>query len=234
MSLILDALRKLEREKDPRAPGVLVVGSVPWGETSRARRVVFVGLAAAALALAVGVGWLLRATPAPPSAEAPPPATTPTLAVQPAPTPVPQPAAPPLAWAPQATLPPAPPIRISRPAPTRDAVSPKAAPETARDEDVASGPVAADAPTAVEPAAQPPPERIEVAPAATEADPSVPAPAPDGLRLNAISKRDGRSVALINDRLVFEGDSFDGVRVIRIGEAEVEVEVEGERRVLRF
>jgi hypothetical protein len=233
MSLILDALRKLEREKDPRAPGVLVVGSVPWGETSRTRRVVFAGLAAAAMALAVGVGWLLRATPAP-RATPVPPVTTPTLAVQPAPTPMPQPAAPPLAWAPQATLPPAPPIRISRPAPTRDAVSPKAAPETARDEDVASEPVAADAPTAVEPAAQPPPGRIEVAPAATEADPSVPAPAPDGLRLNAISKRDGRSVALINDRLVFEGDSFDGVRVIRIGEAEVEVEVKGERRVLRF
>jgi len=33
---------------------------------------------------------------------------------------------------------------------------------------------------------------------------------------------------------VFEGDSFEGVRVIRIGEAEVEVEVRGERRVLRF
>ena len=41
-------------------------------------------------------------------------------------------------------------------------------------------------------------------------------------------------MALINERLVFEGDSFDGVRVLRIGEAEVEVEVHGTRRVLRF
>ncbi len=41
-------------------------------------------------------------------------------------------------------------------------------------------------------------------------------------------------MALINDRLVFEGDSFDGVRVIRIGDAEVEVEVKGQRRLLRF
>jgi hypothetical protein len=41
-------------------------------------------------------------------------------------------------------------------------------------------------------------------------------------------------VALVNDRLVFEGDSFDGVRIVRIGEAEVEVEVRGQRRVLRF
>ncbi|MFI4942881.1 MAG: hypothetical protein ACHP85_06440, partial [Burkholderiales bacterium] len=56
----------------------------------------------------------------------------------------------------------------------------------------------------------------------------------DELRLSAISRRDGKPVALINDRLVFEGDSFDGVRVIRIGEAEVEVEVKGQRRVLRF
>jgi hypothetical protein len=54
------------------------------------------------------------------------------------------------------------------------------------------------------------------------------------LRLNAISQRDGRPVALINDRLLFEGDSFDGVKVLRIGEAEVEVEVHGKRRVLRF
>jgi hypothetical protein len=54
------------------------------------------------------------------------------------------------------------------------------------------------------------------------------------LRLNAISQRDGRPVALINDRLLFEGDSFDGVKVLRIGDAEVEVEVHGKRRVLRF
>ena len=36
------------------------------------------------------------------------------------------------------------------------------------------------------------------------------------------------------DGRVFEGDSFDGVKVLRIGEAEVEVEVRGQRRVLRF
>ena len=51
---------------------------------------------------------------------------------------------------------------------------------------------------------------------------------------DAITLRDGRPVALVNDRLVFEGDSFDGVRILRIGEAEVEVEVRGQRRVLRF
>jgi hypothetical protein len=61
-----------------------------------------------------------------------------------------------------------------------------------------------------------------------------PASGPDDLQLNAISQRDGRPVALINDHLVFEGDSFDGVRILRIGETEVEVEVRGKRRVLRF
>jgi hypothetical protein len=70
---------------------------------------------------------------------------------------------------------------------------------------------------------------------ATSPSPSrVEAPAPDDLHLNAISQRDGRPVALINDRLLFEGDSFDGVKILRIGETEVEVEVRGKRRVLRF
>jgi len=54
------------------------------------------------------------------------------------------------------------------------------------------------------------------------------------LRLAAISERDGQPVALVNDRLVREGDSFDGVLIVRIGEAEVEVEFRGVRHVLRF
>jgi hypothetical protein len=54
------------------------------------------------------------------------------------------------------------------------------------------------------------------------------------LRLNAISKQDDRPVAILNDRLVREGDVFDGIKVIRIGEMEVEVEVAGQRRILTF
>jgi hypothetical protein len=41
-------------------------------------------------------------------------------------------------------------------------------------------------------------------------------------------------VAILNDRLVREGDLFDGIRVVRIGETEVEVEVNGQRRLVRF
>jgi len=54
------------------------------------------------------------------------------------------------------------------------------------------------------------------------------------LRLTAISVRDGQAVAIVNDRLVREGDSFDGVRIVRIGDAQVEVEFRGRRHVLRF
>jgi hypothetical protein len=94
----------------------------------------------------------------------------------------------------------------------------------------------------------PPPRRLEVpthaspepatgaAPGAEDAPPPAgePRTPPDDIRLSAISEKDGRPVALINDHLVFEGDSVDGVKILRIGEAEVEVEVRGRRRVLRF
>jgi hypothetical protein len=205
VSLILDALRKLEREKGAHEPGVLVVGSVPWGERSRTRRLLLGAGAGLALALAVLAGWLMRSTPTPVAASVAP---TPVLAT-------PSPAA----LAPEELAPPAPPLRLShppvveRPAPAPDRA---AAAEEQKPEVVAPTP--------------------SVAPPAPSAAPgAAPSPTvPDDLRLSAISRRDGKPVALINDRLVFEGDSFDGVRVIHIGEAEVEVEVKGQRRVLRF
>ena len=216
MSLILDALRKLERERDANEPpGVLVVGSVPWGETSRARRLVLVAGAVAVLALAMLAGWLLRPVPKAPAAAAP--------SAQPA---VQAPATPPPTLAP-ATLPAAvvpaeptaPPIRLSRPVPTPQprVLQPSTTPSTGQE--AASAPAASAEPEAA------------AAPAGQAARPAAPA---DDLRLTAISKRDGRPVALINDRLVFEGDSFDGITVIRIGDAEVEVEVKGQRKVIRF
>jgi hypothetical protein len=71
------------------------------------------------------------------------------------------------------------------------------------------------------------------APAAPAAAP-VPAAAPRDLRLEAISARDGVPVAVINQKVVREGDSVDGARVLRIGALEVEVDVDGARRTLRF
>jgi len=193
VSLILDALKKLEHEKDAREPGVLVVGSVPWGERRRSR--LPLALAATALvALAFAGWWWLRPTPHPTAAGPAP--------VSPAPTSSPLVAGTPTAPPPPPTL--APSSTASAPPARRPAV-----------------PMLDETPG--------PPARPEGAAAAAGTR-----TAPDDLRLNAITRRDGRPVALVNDRLVFEGDSFDGVRILRIGEAEVEVEVRGQRRILRF
>ena len=203
MSLILDALKKLEHDKNAREPGVLVVGSVPWGERRRSR-LPLAFAAAALVALAFAGWWWLRSTPHPTAAAPIPAAPIPAalVPVVPAPTPSPMVAVAPTAPPPAVTLTPS--STAPAPPPRRPAV-----------------------PTLVEPPGPP-------APAAGAATTGEARPAPDDLRLNAITRRDGRPVALVNDRLVFEGDSFDGVKVLRIGEAEVEVEVRGQRRVLRF
>ena len=192
MSLILDALKKLEGEKNVREPGVLVVGSVPWGGGRRSRLPLALA-AAALLALAFAGWWWLHPTPRP-AAAAP-------ASASPAPTPSPG-----VAGTPTALTPP------ERLAPSSTASAPPARQLAVPTLDETAGP----------------PAPTHGAPAAGTR------PAPDDLRLNAITRRDGRPVALVNDRLVFEGDSFDGVRILRIGEAEVEVEVHGQRRVLRF
>ncbi|PYQ13534.1 MAG: hypothetical protein DMF80_14770 [Acidobacteria bacterium] len=64
--------------------------------------------------------------------------------------------------------------------------------------------------------------------AADKADPA------SSLQLQAISERDGKPVAILSSRLVHEGDHFDGITVVRIGADEVEIEVQGRRRTLRF
>ena len=228
MSLILDALRKLEREKAAREPGVLVVGSVPWGGTSRTRHLRLAVGATAVLASGVLAGWLLRPG-APHPATATLPAAAP-LPSKPRPSPTSLPPAPVATAAARYELPAAPPVRLSRPLPAAPARVDSAT--SAASDPAPAAPTPEPAPASL-PAASPA-ESISVAPGAAGAGEAAPVAAPDELRLTAISQRDGKPVALINDRLVFEGDSFDGVRVLRIGETEVEVEVRGQRRVLRF
>jgi hypothetical protein len=93
---------------------------------------------------------------------------------------------------------------------------------------VAAQPAVADPRPAAVPFAPPRPR-----PAARPA--AAPAPAADEpLELQAISERDGKPVAVLSGRVVGEGDSFDQVRVLRIGPSEVEVEVRGQRRLLKF
>lgn len=204
MSLILDALKKLEREKGAGDPGVVVVGSVPWGERDRSRRPRRLALAGmGVLALAALGGLLLRPGAAPPGAPSASAGAPPTPAAA-GPPPTPRPVA---RATPQTAPAPAPSLRPTLPAPATEATLVGEPP----------GATAADTLAPAAPAAPPP---------ATPAHPP--------LRLSAISVQDGRPVAIIDDRLVREGDRFDGVLVLRIGEAEVEVEVAGRRETLRF
>jgi hypothetical protein len=52
------------------------------------------------------------------------------------------------------------------------------------------------------------------------------------LVLQGTSVLDGRPVAVVSDRRVFEGDIIEGAVVITIGERSVELEFEGQRFTL--
>ena len=60
MSLILDALKKLERDKSAPDPGVVVVGSLPWHGVKPARsglRLLAAGVLLGVIALAAALAW---------------------------------------------------------------------------------------------------------------------------------------------------------------------------------
>ena len=210
MSLILDALRKLERDKERPDPGVVVVGSIPWTGLRPPRRApLAAGLLAGLVVACVAAVWLTRRTPAPAA-----------VAPLPAPTSLTSTAAAVAAASPQA-------IRSAA------SSAPSSAPSSPPSSTPSSTPPAR---------LEPPPvaRRLELLPtAATAAATSArsqpaPAPRPGPLQLMAISERDGQPIAIISDHLVHEGDSFDGIRILRIGQTEVEIEERGQRRVLRF
>jgi hypothetical protein len=186
LSLILEALKKLDREKKAPERGFLVVGAVPWPAARQRRWLspLFVAAAGAALGSALWLAWRARGhdeprrlvTPvkaAAPNAAATPMAATPTI------------------------LPP--PVESH-------ARGPEALPAAERA--VGTGRTAGSAPASAEPGA--------------------------ALQLQAITQRDGRPVAVLSNRLVHEGDHFDGVTVVHIGADEVEIEAQGRRRTLRF
>jgi hypothetical protein len=189
MSLILEALRKLEKEKQAPERGFLVVAASAWPATRRhvAPGAIAIGtLAVVAIGLAAWL-WPHWSRHAGNEAGALPPAP-PTTALQ-------------------ATLPSPAPAAI--PVPT----TPPSLPRLASPE------------VALRPSRPP---RASATPGATTE------PSPPALVLEAISQRDGRPIALVSGHLVREGDAFDGVTIVRIGEAEVEVEWQGQRQVLRF
>jgi hypothetical protein len=179
VSLILEALKKLDREKQAPERGFVVVASQPWVTSTRNRgralALVFLGVVTVA-----GAFLLARPRPAPTADR-----TSPTTLAA-------------AAAAPPAT----PPTTLGAPAPARPS-----------------------RPIPVRTLATPPPQA---------ASPRARAASPPALVLQAISERDGKPIALVSDRLVREGDEFDGVRVLRIGDAEVEIEWRGHRSSIRF
>jgi hypothetical protein len=204
VSLILEALKKLEREKQTPDRGFLVMAQVPWaGEGRRGRALLVLGLLVATGA--AGAFFLWRHGPGTK-------ATAPAEAVAPPPT-APAPALP-------ASV--APPPRLSTGPGPSIALPPRFVPPPSR-----TGSPAPPRAAAATPAAAP-----AAAPGQTAAPPAL-APSNE-LRLEAVSEQEGVAVAVINGQLVREGDHIGNAVVLRIGVQEVEVEVDGRRTVLRF
>lgn len=264
MSLILEALRKLEREKQSPDAGLVVVGHTPWTAGSPGRsRSVLIALGVALVAGGIGLGiWLGRApsrvSTSPPAATAvaPPlaagavtpssaPASSGTAGVAvPAPAQT-EPIEPPHSGAEPADPPEALSIRVEPSgAPTVPPAPPNPVPVAGA---APRGTAYARTPAGTLPRATPGPsspvrmDPVRSAPSAPEPEaegereaPAVPHGLRGELKLQAISQRDGHPIAVINERLVREGESFDGVLVVKIGKSEVEVEVGGRRKTLTF
>jgi hypothetical protein len=222
VSLILEALKKLDREKQAPDRGVVVVGPAAWASPGDSRFTVSGAvLVAGALALggAAGAVWLARR---------PEPPTTSSAAVQPAT--AQSETAPAMAPAPPAVVAPARATpngsRAVRGTPSAPGVATTAAPAPAARAEPGEE-ASRETETAAEtPAAETPAEIPARKPARQG-----PAPA---FELQAISSQNGQPVAVLNDHLVREGDTFDDVRVLRIGADEVEIEVAGHRRIVKF
>lgn len=212
MSLILEALRKLEREKQAAArPGFVVVPAAQW-EPGRSRLGPLLGVAfVAAVFGALGIGLYMGAARTARVRQQVATVATPAPAVAP----LPAPAAPAHATPLAAVVDAAPAVRVT-----------PALPVPAHVEAPLADPGPAVTPTASAAAASSP-----VAKEPAVASPERPEPA---FVLTAIGARDGRPVAVIDDRLVAEGDEYDGWKVLAIGAESVEILYRGERRVLRF
>lgn len=185
MSLILEALRKLERERPAPDRGVVVMTAA--GLLAERRPVPGWLWLAAGVAAGLGMAVAIVALRRYPDAGPPPPASTALPAASVALPVVPSPSA----W-------------------------PSASPS-------------ASARSAGLPASASVPD-----PRPQLSTPPAPSPSAPALVLQAITLQDGRPVALINDRMLREGDEIAGLRVLRIGDAEVEVEANGVRTILRF
>lgn len=235
MSLILEALRKLDREKQTPERGLVVTGATAWAraEPRRGARLALIALIGAALGTGAYL-WRGRGTSAP--APAPGGAT----AVSPSATPPGAAAVAPDAEEWQLTAPAEHAGAADRAARGPATPAPGAA-ATPRPGDAARGAHLLGVAVAEAPGDDPAPSVPAGAADATLSEPgrarrdglAQPAP-PDEVILQAVTERDGLPIAIVNGRLVREGDSFDGIRILRILPSEVEIEIKGERRTVTF
>jgi hypothetical protein len=194
MSLILDALRKLDRDRANPERGFAVLGAQAWrAEGGRRRSLAALGLGIAGVAVVTGAAAWLWVRPGGRSG---------VLRDLEAETRVPT-------------------DRAASPSSPRLESPPSPAPSAAARSEVAP-------PT---PAGLPRPAAEATPRARDEPRSEV---SPRRFVLTAIGARDGVLVAVLDDRLVRVGDEFDGVRIVRIGAAEVELEVGGVRRIVGF
>jgi hypothetical protein len=222
--LILEALRKLEREKRTPERSLVVTGASAWArpEGHPTRRLA--GGIAGVMALGVAF-FLWRGTtahaPAPPQAASSSPSsavtTTPAATAQ-------------AFGAPLGAQVPGGPRSVAMPIPVTPRPSTRAAAaDGGRSADPGDEPARAEASLD-----SPTPSPVPPAGAETDSPAVQPAPTPGDVVLQAITERDGQPIAIVNGRLVRAGDAFDGIRILRIGTAEIEVEVRGERRIISF
>jgi hypothetical protein len=245
VSLILEALKKLERDRQTHERGFLVLAPSAWsprGERPRMRAAALAG--AAALSGAAVAAFLLRPAPtaAPAAGTSGAASAAATGAVVPAVAPVTLAAAraagAPLSVSRTAAGPSAPRVAVrwkgrQAAAPSAAAPAPLAAASAALEP--APTPITETAVT--ETAAPPAPEPDADAPVedTAEAAPAPPAAAADQpLRLEAITERDGQPVAVVSGQVVRVGDQIGAATIVRIGVAEIEIETAGRRRIIRF
>ena len=233
MSLILEALKKLERDRHTHERGFLVLSQPAWrpaGESHWTRGPALLGVAAlGGAAVAAVLLWSPRGGPRPA------PAAVTGGAVQAPAAPVQAPAMSSARTATASASTPsadnAPPPRVAWPADPRARAAKAAAtlaPPAETRPERASAPLAQPDTAATQ-------AEADGEPALSDAEaPAEEPPVTGPLRLEAIAQRDGQPVAVVSGQLVRVGDVIGASTVVRIGAAEIELETDGVRRILRF
>ncbi len=243
MSFILDALKKLERQKQKEEPSQsgdqpVMVGGRRWGD-KRAGIAFGWGSVIVAVAALVVAGLALYRSLTPSSAtsnDALPPAA----ALSPPESPVPDTSAtgtqskdviepevenPPAA--PRKTSPPASPVQDEKKDDPADPQDMKGLEESESDEVETAPPVRLTGNAKAERATEKVKEETD-APTS-----EIPEGLPE-LILQGTSIVDGKAIAVVNYQRLFEGDTIEGATVVKIADRSVELEYEGKKFTLTF